>query len=159
MMNAREEAPVRLTHFSHDGGCGCKIAPAVLEQILAKSGSSLLRPELLVGTETSDDAAVYQINDSQAIVATTDFFMPIVDDPFDFGAIAATNAISDVYARERSPRIHSRIMTLSSAREIGWRQSNAMTLRRSRTVSVILRAVLSSVLAGYCASSSGGAAF
>ena len=93
----------------------------------------------------------------QAIVATTDFFMPIVDDPF--GAIAATNAISDVYARDRSPRIHSRIMTLSSAREIGWRQSNAMTLRRSRTVSVILRAVLSSVLAGYCASSSGGAAF
>ena len=75
-MNAREEAPVRLTHFSHDGGCGCKIAPAVLEQILAKSGSSPLRPELLVGTETSDDAAVYQINDSQAIVATTDFFMP-----------------------------------------------------------------------------------
>ena len=75
-MNAREEAPVRLTHFGHGGGCGCKIAPVVLEQILAKSGSSLLRPELLVGTETSDDAAVYQINDSQAIVATTDFFMP-----------------------------------------------------------------------------------
>jgi selenide, water dikinase len=102
-MNAREEAPVRLTHFSHGGGCGCKIAPAVLEQILAKSGSSLLRPELLVGTETSDDAAVYQINDSQAIVATTDFFMPIVDDPFDFGAIAATNAISDVYAMGATP--------------------------------------------------------
>ena len=102
-MNAREEAPVRLTHFSHGGGCGCKIAPAVLEQILAKSGSSLLRPELLVGAETSDDAAVYQINDSQAIVATTDFFMPIVDDPFDFGAIAATNAISDVYAMGATP--------------------------------------------------------
>ena len=75
----------------------------MLEQILAKSGSSLLRPELLVGTETSDDAAVYQINDSQAIVATTDFFMPIVDDPFDFGAIAATNAISDVYAMGATP--------------------------------------------------------
>src|SRR5262249_17001630 len=103
MMNDREEAPVRLTQFSHGGGCGCKIAPAVLEQILAKGGSSLLRPELLVGTETGDDAAVYQINDSQAIVATTDFFMPIVDDPFDFGAIAATNAISDVYAMGATP--------------------------------------------------------
>ena len=102
-MTAREPAPIRLTQFSHGGGCGCKIAPAVLEQILAKSGSGLLPPELLVGTETSDDAAVYRINDSQAIVATTDFFMPIVDDPFDFGAIAATNAISDVYAMGGTP--------------------------------------------------------
>jgi selenide, water dikinase len=102
-MNTPDGAPVRLTQFSHGGGCGCKIAPAVLEQILAKSGSGLLRPELLVGTETSDDAAVYRINDSQAIVATTDFFMPIVDDPFDFGAIAATNAISDVYAMGGTP--------------------------------------------------------
>jgi len=102
-MTARDAAPVRLTQFSHGGGCGCKIAPAVLEQILAKSGSGWLRPELLVGTETSDDAAVYRINDSQAIVATTDFFMPIVDDPFDFGAIAATNALSDVYAMGGTP--------------------------------------------------------
>src|SRR3954468_11490105 len=89
---------VKLTQFSHGGGCGCKIAPGVLEQILAKTAPGLVPKELLVGIETSDDAAVYRINDHQAIVATTDFFMPIVDDPFDFGAIAATNAISDVYA-------------------------------------------------------------
>jgi selenide,water dikinase len=94
---------VRLTQFSHGGGCGCKIAPGVLEQILAKSGPAILPKELLVGIETSDDAAVYRINDRQAIVATTDFFMPIVDDPFDFGAIAATNAISDVYAMGGQP--------------------------------------------------------
>ena len=94
---------VRLTQFSHGGGCGCKIAPGVLEQILAKSAPSLLPKELLVGIETSDDAAVYQISERQAIVATTDFFMPIVDDPFDFGAIAATNAISDVYAMGGQP--------------------------------------------------------
>ena len=89
---------LRLTQFSHGGGCGCKIAPGVLEQILAKGAPSLVPKQLLVGIETADDAAVYQINEHQAIVATTDFFMPIVDDPFDFGAIAATNAISDVYA-------------------------------------------------------------
>jgi selenide,water dikinase len=102
-MNAPDLKPVRLTSLSHGGGCGCKIAPAVLEQILAKDAGGLLPKELLVGIETSDDAAVYQINDSQAIVATTDFFMPIVDDPFDFGAIAATNAISDVYAMGATP--------------------------------------------------------
>ena len=89
---------VKLTQFSHGGGCGCKIAPGVLEQILSKSAPGIVPRDLLVGIETSDDAAVYRINDTQAIVATTDFFMPIVDDPFDFGAIAATNAISDVYA-------------------------------------------------------------
>src|SRR5512140_3478036 len=94
---------VRLTQFSHGGGCGCKIAPGVLEQILAKTAPGLVPKELLVGIETSDDAAVYRINDRQAIVATTDFFMPIVDDPFDFGAIAATNAISDVYAMGGTP--------------------------------------------------------
>jgi selenide,water dikinase len=95
---------VRLTSLSHGGGCGCKLAPAVLEQIIAKSGSrGLLPPDLLVGIETSDDAAVYRISEDQAIVATTDFFMPIVDDPFDFGAIAATNAISDVYAMGGRP--------------------------------------------------------
>ncbi len=95
----------RLTSLSHGGGCGCKIAPAVLQQILAgKAGSCLPLPkELLVGIETADDAAVYQINETQAIVATTDFFMPIVDDPFDFGRIAATNAISDVYAMGGTP--------------------------------------------------------
>jgi selenide,water dikinase len=94
---------VKLTQFSHGGGCGCKIAPGVLEQILAKGAPGLVPKELLVGIETSDDAAVYRINDTQAIVATTDFFMPIVDDPFDFGAIAATNAISDVYAMGGTP--------------------------------------------------------
>jgi selenide,water dikinase len=102
-MNAPDAVPLRLTSFSHGGGCGCKIAPAVLQQIIAKSAPSFLPKQLLVGIETSDDAAVYQINDTQAIVATTDFFMPIVDDPFDFGAIAATNAISDVYAMGGTP--------------------------------------------------------
>ena len=102
-MNAPDSGPVRLTSLSHGGGCGCKIAPSVLEQIIGGSASGILPKELLVGIETSDDAAVYQINESQAIVATTDFFMPIVDDPFDFGAIAATNAISDVYAMGGTP--------------------------------------------------------
>jgi selenide,water dikinase len=96
---------VRLTSLSHGGGCGCKLAPAVLEQIIARAGeaAAVIPPQLLVGIETSDDAAVYQISETQAIVATTDFFMPIVDDPFDFGAIAATNAISDVYAMGGTP--------------------------------------------------------
>ena len=102
-MNAPDRAPLRLTEFSHGGGCGCKIAPAVLRQILGSSGSSLIPKELLVGLETSDDAAVYQLNERQAVVATTDFFMPIVDDPYDFGMIAATNAISDVYAMGGTP--------------------------------------------------------
>src|SRR6186713_2492375 len=102
-MNAPDPVPLRLTEFSHGGGCGCKIAPGVLQQIIAKSGTGIVPPALLVGFETSDDAAVYQINDSQAIVATTDFFMPIVDDPHDFGAIAATNAISDIYAMGATP--------------------------------------------------------
>ncbi len=102
-MNAPDKVPVRLTSFSHGGGCGCKIAPAVLQQIIGKANPLLLPKALLVGIETADDAAVYQINEHQAIVATTDFFMPIVDDPFDFGAIAATNAISDVYAMGGTP--------------------------------------------------------
>jgi selenide,water dikinase len=101
-MIAPETGTVRLTSLSHGGGCGCKLAPAVLEQIIART-SHVVPAELLVGLETSDDAAVYQINDTQALVATTDFFMPIVDDPFDFGAIAATNAISDVYAMGGTP--------------------------------------------------------
>ncbi len=100
---ASAEAPIKLTSLSHGGGCGCKIAPGVLEKILAKTAPSIIPPQLLVGIETSDDAAVYKINETQAIVATTDFFMPIVDDPFDFGAIAATNAISDVYAMGGTP--------------------------------------------------------
>ncbi len=94
---------IKLTQYSHGGGCGCKIAPALLSEILGKFSSRQSYPNLLVGTETSDDAAVYKLNDSQAIVATTDFFMPIVDDPFDFGRIAATNAISDIYAMGAQP--------------------------------------------------------
>lgn len=102
-MNAPDRPSPRLTQFSHGGGCGCKIAPALLSEILAKASPGVVPKDLLVGIETGDDAAVYRINDSQAIVATTDFFMPIVDDPFDFGAIAATNAISDIYAMGATP--------------------------------------------------------
>jgi len=94
---------IRLTELSHGGGCGCKIAPAVLTEILAAAPIRGLPAELLVGNETADDAAVYRLSDSQALVATTDFFTPIVDDPFDFGRIAATNAISDVYAMGGRP--------------------------------------------------------
>ena len=96
-------APIRLTSFSHGGGCGCKIAPGVLSNILKQSPGFPVPSQLLVGIETSDDAAVYKLNDEQALIATTDFFMPIVDDPFDFGRIAATNAISDVYAMGGTP--------------------------------------------------------
>ncbi|MDB5939522.1 MAG: selenophosphate synthase [Polaromonas sp.] len=103
---SRSPAAPRLTSLSHGGGCGCKIAPGVLSEIL-KNSSNLpglnLPPQLLVGIETADDAAVYQLNDEQALIATTDFFMPIVDDPYDFGRIAATNAISDVYAMGGTP--------------------------------------------------------
>jgi selenide,water dikinase len=100
-MNAPER--IRLTEFSHGGGCGCKIAPAVLSEMLATMPLRGLPQDLLVGTETSDDAAVYRLNDTQALVATTDFFSPVVDDPFDFGRISATNAISDVYAMGARP--------------------------------------------------------
>jgi selenide, water dikinase len=93
----------RLTSLSHGGGCGCKIAPGVLSEILRNTARMPMPRELLVGIETADDAAVYQLNDEQALVATTDFFMPIVDDPYDFGRIAATNAISDVYAMGGRP--------------------------------------------------------
>jgi selenide,water dikinase len=101
-MNAPEQPRLRLTSFSHGGGCGCKIAPGVLSEIL-KSAGGLVPRELMVGIETADDAAVYRLNDQQALIATTDFFMPIVDDPYDFGRIAATNAISDVYAMGGTP--------------------------------------------------------
>ena len=93
----------RLTSLSHGGGCGCKIAPGVLSEILKGTASMPIPEELLVGIETADDAAVYRLNDEQALIATTDFFMPIVDDPHDFGRIAATNAISDVYAMGGRP--------------------------------------------------------
>ncbi|WP_295951434.1 selenide, water dikinase SelD [Rhodoferax sp.] len=95
--------PIALTQFSHGGGCGCKIAPGLLAEILARAPQGLVPPELLVGTETSDDAAVYRLNATQALVATTDFFTPIVDDAFDFGRIAATNALSDIYAMGGTP--------------------------------------------------------
>ena len=94
---------IRLTTLSHGGGCGCKIAPALLAQMLAELPLPGSFPDLLVGSDTSDDAAVYRLNSEQAIVATTDFFMPIVDDAFDFGRIAATNALSDVYAMGGKP--------------------------------------------------------
>jgi selenide, water dikinase len=104
-MNAPEKPPSepRLTALSHGGGCGCKIAPGVLAQILQGTSQMPMPKELLVGIETADDAAVYKLNDEQALIATTDFFMPIVDDPFDFGRIAATNSISDVYAMGGKP--------------------------------------------------------
>ena len=102
-MTAQDHNPLRLTQFSHGGGCGCKIAPGVLQKILAGSTRGFVPAELLVGIETADDAAVYRLDETHAIVATTDFFMPIVDDPYDFGAIAATNAISDIYAMGATP--------------------------------------------------------
>jgi selenide, water dikinase len=93
---------VRLTGFSH-GGCGCKIAPALLRDMLATVPLAQTFPDLLVGIESGDDAAVYRLNDEQAIVATTDFFTPVVDDAYDFGRIAATNALSDIYAMGGKP--------------------------------------------------------
>ena len=95
--------PIRLTQYSHGAGCGCKISPQVLEVILAGSGAQNLDPKLWVGNASRDDAAVYEIDAERGVVSTTDFFMPIVDDPFDFGRIAATNAISDVYAMGGQP--------------------------------------------------------
>ncbi len=102
-MSTAASHPIKLTSFSHGGGCGCKIAPGVLAAILKNSSGFPVPKELMVGIETADDAAVYRLNDEQALIATTDFFMPIVDDPFDFGRIAATNAISDVYAMGGTP--------------------------------------------------------
>ena len=102
-MNPSDASKIKLTAFSHGGGCGCKIAPGLLLEILKNSARLPAPKELLVGIATSDDAAVYKLNDSQALIATTDFFMPIVDDPYDFGRIAATNAMSDVYAMGGTP--------------------------------------------------------
>ena len=102
-MNAAVAAPFRLTQFSQGGGCGCKIAPAVLSELLAASPMRNLPKNLLVGRESSDDAAVYRLSDTQALIATTDFFTPIVDDAYDFGRIAATNALSDIYAMGGRP--------------------------------------------------------
>lgn len=94
----KEEEPIKLTSYSHGAGCGCKISPAILETILKSEAPVPADPRLLVGNESRDDAAVYDLGDGTALISTTDFFMPIVDDPFTFGRIAAANAISDVYA-------------------------------------------------------------
>ena len=102
-MNTLHDGNIKLTSFSHGGGCGCKIAPGVLAEILKNSTGFPLPEKLLVGIEAADDAAVYKLNNEQALIATTDFFMPIVDDPYDFGRIAAANAISDVYAMGGTP--------------------------------------------------------
>jgi selenide,water dikinase len=97
-------APVfRLTSLAHGGGCGCKLAPSVLQELLAREPIASSYRQLLVGTETGDDAAIWQVDDKLCMIATTDFFMPVVDDPRDFGRIAATNAISDVYAMGGKP--------------------------------------------------------
>ena len=97
------EQAIRLTQYSHGAGCGCKISPKVLETILHSEQAKFVDPNLLVGNETSDDAAVYDLGNGTSIVSTTDFFMPIVDNPFDFGRIAATNAISDIFAMGGKP--------------------------------------------------------
>jgi len=97
------DTPIRLTQYSHGAGCGCKISPQVLSVILAGSGAQNLDPKLWVGNASRDDAAVYALDDTRGVVSTTDFFMPIVDDPYDFGRIAATNAISDIYAMGGDP--------------------------------------------------------
>ena len=110
-----ENAP-RLTSLAHGGGCGCKLAPAVLRDILSRSSAAAAFPDLLVGPEGADDAAVWRLNDHQALVATTDFFMPVVDDPFDFGRIAATNALSDVYAMGATPIFALAIVGMPVAR-------------------------------------------
>ena len=96
-------ASVRLTDLAHGGGCGCKLAPSVLQQLLADKPAAMPFAQLLVGTESSDDAAVWQVDEHTCVIATTDFFMPVVDEPYDFGRIAAANALSDVYAMGGNP--------------------------------------------------------
>jgi selenide,water dikinase len=107
-----KDEKVFLTQYSHGAGCGCKVAPSVLREILGDVKSVATYPNLLVGNDTGDDAAVYELGNGQCIISTTDFFMPIVDDPVDFGRIAATNALSDVYAMGGKP-----IMALAI---LGW---------------------------------------
>lgn len=103
MNSLPDPAEFRLTSLAHGGGCGCKLSPAVLHSLLSNMPQAGPFANLLVGTETSDDAAVWQVDGNTCVIATTDFFMPVVDDPFDFGRIAATNAISDVYAMGGKP--------------------------------------------------------
>ena len=95
--------PIRLTQYSHGAGCGCKISPKILEEILSQAGKATPHAQLLVGNDSKDDAAVYDLGNGEAVISTTDFFMPIVDDPFDFGQIASVNAISDIYAMGGTP--------------------------------------------------------
>jgi selenide,water dikinase len=102
-MSAILDRPKRLTELAHGGGCGCKLAPSVLQSLLADQPATAAFSQLLVGTETADDAAVWQVDENTCVIATTDFFMPMVDSPRDFGRIAATNAISDVYAMGGKP--------------------------------------------------------
>lgn len=97
------EQGIRLTQYSHGAGCGCKISPKVLDTILHSEQAKFIDPNLLVGNETRDDAAVYDLGNGTSVISTTDFFMPIVDNPFDFGRIAATNAISDIFAMGGKP--------------------------------------------------------
>jgi len=112
MNTTSRNGKVKLTKYSHGAGCGCKISPALLDEILKRPDKTKEFKHLLVGNDTKDDAAVFQVDDKKAVISTTDFFMPIVDDPFDFGRIAATNALSDVYAMGGKP-----IMALSL---LGW---------------------------------------
>ena len=107
---------VRLSSLAHGGGCGCKLAPSVLQQLLAGQPGTAAYKQLLVGTETADDAAVWQLDANTCVIATTDFFMPMVDDPFDFGRIAATNAISDVYAMGGNPILALAILGMTIGR-------------------------------------------
>jgi selenide,water dikinase len=95
--------PIRLTQYSHGAGCGCKISPKILDEILSQTGKATPHAQLLVGNDSKDDAAVYDLGNGEAVISTTDFFMPIVDDPFDFGQIASVNAISDIYAMGGTP--------------------------------------------------------
>ncbi len=98
-----ESSPIRMTEYSHGSGCGCKIAPNLLEEILNSGFAMPMDPKLLVGNDSRDDAAAYDLGDGRSVISTTDFFMPIVDDPEEFGRIAATNAISDIYAMGGTP--------------------------------------------------------
>ena len=95
--------PIRLSQLSHGGGCGCKLAPSVLQELLSGSPATAHYKQLLVGVETGDDAGVWELDNGTCVIATTDFFMPMVDDPLDFGRIAATNALSDIYAMGGAP--------------------------------------------------------
>ena len=120
------DTPIRLTQYSHGAGCGCKISPKVLDVILAGSGAQNLDPRLWVGNASRDDAAVYGLDDSRGVVSTTDFFMPIVDDPVDFGRIAATNAISDIYAMGGDP-----LMALVAAMRPKSKGSSTIGMKKS----------------------------